>query len=82
MKQRVLNILIALDQLIYVLVTLGKGMPDETMSSAAWRGEQLGHPLPRFFRPVIDALFHPLEKDHCYKAYLSERMRSQIPESY
>ena len=40
MKQRLLNILIALDQLAYVLVTLGAGHPDETLSAAAWRTEQ------------------------------------------
>ena len=33
MKQRLLNILIALDQLIYALVTLGYGSPLETLSA-------------------------------------------------
>ena len=32
MKQRILNFLIAIDQLAYVLVTLGAGHPDETLS--------------------------------------------------
>ena len=40
MKQRMLNLLIAFDQLAYVLVTLGAGSPDETLSAAAWRTEQ------------------------------------------
>ena len=67
-----LNLLIALDQLAYVLITLGHGDPDETMSSAAWRMERQG----RFFgftRPLIDGLFRPLEKDHCRKAWESEQ---------
>lgn len=29
MKNRLLNILIALDQFVYVLITLGYGSPDE-----------------------------------------------------
>ena len=40
MKQRILNLLIAIDQLAYVLLTLGAGHPDETLSAAAWRTEQ------------------------------------------
>ena len=37
MKQRILNLLIALDQLAWVLVTLGAGHPDETISAASYR---------------------------------------------
>lgn len=37
MKRRLLNLLIALDQLTYVPLTLGHGSPDETMSAAAYR---------------------------------------------
>lgn len=37
MKRRVLNLLIALDQLAYVLLTMGAGHQDETLSAAAWR---------------------------------------------
>ena len=42
MKQRALNLLIALDQLAYVLLILGAGRPNETLSAAAWRTEQSG----------------------------------------
>lgn len=59
MRQRLLNLLIALDQLGYVVITLGRGSPDETMSAAAWRTEQGGKILGRFFRPVLDAIFRP-----------------------
>lgn len=80
MKQRILNVLIAVDQLLYVLVTLGVGCPDETMSSAAWRTEQKGRLLGRIFRPVLDWLFSPLEPDHCHQSYLSEVQRKQAPQ--
>lgn len=36
-RRRLLNIAIALDQLAWVLLTLGNGLPDETISAAAWR---------------------------------------------
>ena len=80
LSKRLLNILIAFDQLVYVLLTLGEGMPDETMSSAAWRAELDGTP-GRVFRPLIDALFF-FEKDHCRNAYESELLRRQLPDSY
>ena len=82
MKQRVLNLLIALDQLAYVLVTLGAGSPDETLSAAAWRTEQEGHILGRIFRPLIDLLAHPWERDHCRKSYESERNGRHLPKEY
>ena len=82
MKQRLLNILIALDQLAYVLVTLGSGHPDETLSAAAWRTERKGRLLGRIFRPVIDVLFWPLERDHCWRAFEAERAGRQLPPEY
>lgn len=39
MNRRILNLLIALDQLAWVILTLGNGMPDETISAALWRME-------------------------------------------
>ena len=50
MKQRILNLLIALDQLAWVIITLGKGYPDETISAAAWRMEQQGKIAGRVLR--------------------------------
>lgn len=76
MKNRILNILIALDQLVYVLITLGSGKPDETMSAAAWRLEQKGHLSGKIFRPVIDTLFF-WDKNHCENSALSEINRTQ-----
>lgn len=42
MKRRALNLLIALDQFLFVLVTLGHASPDETLSAAAYRWEAKG----------------------------------------
>lgn len=82
MKQRILNLLIAIDQLAYVLLTLGAGSPDETLSAAAWRTEEAGKLGGRVFRPAIDWLFSPFESEHCRKAYESERLGHQLPPEY
>jgi hypothetical protein len=84
MRGRILNLLTALDQLAYVVLTLGAGSPDETLSAAAWRTEQDGKMLGRIFRPAIDWLFAALfdDIDHCRKSYESERHRSQLPVHY
>jgi hypothetical protein len=82
MKRRILHLLIALDQLAWVVLTLGKGHPDETISAALWRMEQQGKIAGRIFRPMVDLLFRPIEKDHCYRAWLSEVQRSQLPSAY
>lgn len=82
MKRRLLNLLIALDQLAYVLVTLGAGFPDETLSAAAWRLERKGKLAGRGFRPVIDFLFRWLEKDHCRLSYESEVAGRHLDPAY
>ena len=82
MKRRILNILIAIDQLAWVLLTLGRGHPDETISAAAWRMEQQGKVAGRVLRPLIDALFRPLEKDHCRLSFESEVLGKQLPSVY
>lgn len=80
MKRRLLNILIALDQFIYVIITLGVGAPDETMSAAAWRLEQAGRWQGKLMRPLIDRLFW-FDPNHCKGAYLAEVFRLQQHES-
>lgn len=82
MKQRLLHIGIAVDQLLYVLLTLGAGSPDETLSAAAWRTEQAGKWLGRVFRPLIDALFWPFEREHCRAAFESEKLGRHLPPEY
>ena len=74
-----LNILIALDQLLNVV--LCAGYPDETMSSAVWRMERDGH-FWGFMRRVIDWLAWPIQRDHCHKAYESERLGLQLPPEF
>lgn len=41
-RRRVLHVLIAIDQLAWVVLTMGDGSPDETISAAAWRMERQG----------------------------------------
>ena len=82
MKQRLLHIGIAVDQLLYVLLTLGAGSPDETLSAAAWRTERAGKWLGRVFRPLIDALFWPFERNHCRAAFESEKLGRHLPKEY
>ena len=71
-----LNLLIAIDQLLNVLLCFGEA--DETMSSNAYRMERAGKPWG-FLRAVIDFLFYPFQKNHCRKSYESERRRLQLP---
>jgi len=71
MMQRVINILIALDQFLFCLVTLGSSAPDETASSAAYRLELAGRWPGKVFRPLIDKIMF-FDPDHCRKAYRAE----------
>jgi hypothetical protein len=81
MKRRILNLLIALDQLAWVVLTLGNGMPDESISAAAWRMEVQGKVMGLVLRPLIDALFW-FDTEHCRKAYNAEFQKLQLPGSY
>ena len=82
MKRRLLHVGIAVDQLLYVLLTLGAGSPDETLSAAAYRTERDDKWLGRVFRPLIDALFWPFERDHCRNSFESEVNRLHLPPEY
>lgn len=68
-KRYLWNVLVAIDQLINTLIG---GKPDETLSASAYYGELCGRPLAKFFRPVIDFIFSPLEQEHCKHAYEGE----------
>lgn len=71
MRRRLLNLLIALDQLVYVLLTLGHGSPDETISSRCWRYRD-EQPY-RALRKLVDTAFALAgESDHCENAFRSE----------
>lgn len=82
MKRRILNLLIALDQLVFSLITLGHASPDETISAGLYRMEAQGKLAGRLFRPLIDFLFRPFEKDHCRNAYNAEFKKLQLPRNY
>lgn len=76
MRQRILNLLIALDQFLFCLLMLGNSYPDETASTCAWRLEQTGRIQGKIFRPIIDMLFW-FHSEHCKKSFESERRHSQ-----
>ena len=81
MKRRILNLLIAFDQFVWVLLTLGNGSPDETISAASWRMEQQEKVMGKVLRPLIDKLFW-FDPDHCKSAYNAEFRKLQLPGSY
>lgn len=81
MRQRILNLLIALDQFLFCCLMLGNSYPDETASACAWRLEQAGRIQGRIFRPLIDALFW-FDHHHCLECYKIERDRRQLPREY
>jgi hypothetical protein len=78
---RILHILIAFDQFVFCLITLGGAYPNETMSSAAYRGELDGKLTGKIFRPLIDALFW-FNPNHCQQAYFNVVNNKQLPSSY
>lgn len=80
-KQRILNVLIALDQFLFCLATLGHSSPDETLSAAAWRWEQAGKLHGRVLCPLIDALFW-FDPDHCCTSFESEKLGKHLPAEY
>jgi hypothetical protein len=71
--------MIGLDQSLNCLVKLsdGWGLPDEMLSSRAWRLRG-GHPS---LRQWIDRLFF-WDKDHCKECYFIEIERRQLPREY
>ena len=85
MARRLFNLFVALDQMAWVVLTLGWGYPDETISSACYRYEQQGAWWAQVLRPLIDWIFF-WEPDHCRIAYQAEVLRLQapltVPEAY
>ena len=70
---RIINILLALDCLVFALLTLGGSYTSESFSSAAYRAELKGQFYGRA-RKWIDKLFDLLgQKEHCRRAYFSAR---------
>lgn len=79
MKRRILNVLIAADSFLLVLLTFGKAWPGETFSSAAYRAELQGGYF-RHARPVIDWMFSPLQTNHCFEAWRFAITKGNLPE--
>lgn len=77
-RNRLFHMAIGLDQFVWVMITLGWGFPDETISSASYRYELKGHRWAKIVRPILDWLFLPFEEDHCYLSYMSEVNRNHI----
>jgi len=80
-RQWFVQLFIAVDQLINVLVTpLSAGAwADETLSSRAYRMWAKGRPWGRFWMPIIDWLFAWQGPWHCKSAFEKERARLQAP---
>lgn len=71
------NILLALDQLANALFG---GKSDETISARAYR-QQFKKKRWKIARIIIDKLFF-FQKDHCYKAFISEINKKHLPSEY
>jgi hypothetical protein len=64
------DILLKIDQVVFQVITLGRAKKGETISAAAYRGEQMGLWTGTFFRPVIDFLLCWIgPQPHCKQAY-------------
>ena len=74
---KILQVLIACSQLLNT-VLLG-GYADESTSSHSYRLEQKGSKVGKAFRIFIDFIFLPAGKEHCKKAWESEKLRHQFP---
>ena len=81
MIARILNLLIALDQFLFCLVTLGGSNPDETLSAAAWRWDQKGLLTGKVLRQVIDTLLF-FDSKHCQRSFESELQRKHLHPKY
>ena len=85
-KHWLLQLFIAVDQLLNVLVTpfASGAWADETLSSRAYRMWRADKPWGRIWMPIIDALFfwqtvRPDAIGHCHQAYLREKERYNFP---
>lgn len=77
LKQRLLNLGIAVDQFLFVVITLGSANPDETISAAAYRLEKQNKRIGALLRPFIDFLFW-FDEQHCKTSYENEISRKHL----
>lgn len=81
-RQRLKQILIAIDQLINTFVWHGDSFSDETLSARAYRMTDASIAW-RDLHEAINWFFRIFgETNHCYNSYLSEIKRSQLPKEY
>lgn len=79
-RRRILNILISLDQCFFSIITLGWAYPDEMLSAAAYRYSVIQpHWFGKILHRVLDLIYYPIEKNHCYMAYKTETEQTQLP---
>ena len=72
------QILIGIDQLINTF--LG-GWSDETLSSRCYRNAQK-YWYAKIGQIILDFIFRPWGKNHCYESYLSEVNRNHLGEDF
>jgi predicted glycosyl hydrolase (DUF1957 family) len=72
-----LQILLAIDQLLNACTG---GWADETLSARIWRNRNNSW-YWTFLHKLVDTLFF-WQKSHCYHAYMSEVIRTQLPSIY
>jgi hypothetical protein len=77
MRQRLLNLLIALDIFLFCVVCFGNTQIGETASEAAYKSEKAGNVFGILFRPIIDFLFRALQAGHCQSAFEAAQKRAQ-----
>ena len=79
------QVFIAVDQLCNALIppldgTLGYA--DETLSARSYRAHRDGKVVGRLSMPVIDLLFRWQGPRHCYRAFIHEHERHDLPNDY
>lgn len=79
------QVFIAADQMVNALIPPLDGTvsyADETLSARSYRAHRDGKILGRLTMPVINLLFWWQGPDHCYKAFLKEHERKNMPGEY
>lgn len=72
MRRRVLHFCIALDQLLFVVITLGKSYPTKTIAAWSFENAKTNNVIARMLKTVIDFVYKPLRDDHCLDSYLEQ----------
>jgi hypothetical protein len=78
MKQYILNIIIAISQLINAILA---GNENEMLSARSYRESLKGKVLWKAVEKAINLVFW-FDFNHCYKAWLHEKNSEQLPDDY